>query len=94
MEKYSNTEFLAQILITLSELHEKALNLDEAITCLIQAKQIYEDNYTIVDKRTCKVKRNISLLYLRVDRFDEALKELTEVLVSWQRFSPISLTHL
>ena len=60
MEKYSNSEFLAQILITLSELQEKEGLMSEAIMILEQAKQIYEDHYTVVDKRTCKVKRNIA----------------------------------
>jgi len=36
----------------------------------------------VVDKRTCKVKRNISLLYLKSNKYDEALEELKEVEVS------------
>ena len=82
MEKYSNTEFLAQLLITLSELQEKINAMSEAVDSLKQAKQIYEDHYTVVDKRTCKVKRNISLLYIRMEKYQEALTELNEVLVS------------
>ena len=54
----------------------------DAIDCLKQARQIYEDHYTVVDKRTCKVKRNISLIYIRMENYPEALKELNEVLVS------------
>jgi hypothetical protein len=37
----------------------------------------------VVDKRTCKVKRNIALLYLKSNRYDEALDELKEVEVSF-----------
>ena len=48
----------------------------------MQAKIILEDNYTLVDKRTCKVKRNISLLYLKSNQYQEALQELKEVEVS------------
>ena len=33
----------------------------------------------MVDKRTCKVKRNISLLYLKSNKYDEALDQLKEV---------------
>lgn len=33
----------------------------------------------MVDKRTCKVKRNVALLYLKSNRYDEALDELKEV---------------
>ena len=40
---------------------------------------IYEQNYSVVDKRTCKVKRNIALLYLKNNKYDEALEELKEV---------------
>ena len=54
----------------------------EAIDSLLKAKQIFEDHYTVVDKRTCKVKRNISLIYIRMENYSEALKELNEVLVS------------
>lgn len=46
---------------------------------LKQAEQIYEMNYSMVDKRTCKVKRNVALLYLKSNRYDEALDELKEV---------------
>jgi len=46
---------------------------------LKQAEQIYEYNYGVVDKKTCKVKRNISLLYLKSNMYEEALEELREV---------------
>ena len=36
-----------------------------------------------MDKRTCKVKRNISLLYLKSNKYQEALAELKEVEVSY-----------
>ena len=58
--------------------------VEEALESLKQAEQIYEYNYSVVDKRTCKVKRNISLLYLKANRYDEALEELKEVEVSLQ----------
>lgn len=44
-----------------------------------QAEEIYEHNYGVVDKKTCKVKRNISLLYLKSNNYNEALEELREV---------------
>ena len=31
------------------------------------------------DVRTCKIKRNLAIVYLRGNRFEEALKELKEV---------------
>ena len=66
----------------MSEWLEKAENIEEALQALKQAEQIYEYNYSVVDKRTCKVKRNISLLYLKSNRYEEALEELKEVEVS------------
>ena len=80
--KFSNTEFLAHIAITLGEIQEKAEQYEDALESLGHAKVILEDNYSLVDKRTCKVKRNISLLYLKSNKYQEALQELKEVEVS------------
>lgn len=41
--------------------------------------EIYESNYGMQDVRTCKIKRNVALVYLRGTKFEEALKELQEV---------------
>ena len=41
--------------------------------------EIYERSYGLEDVRTCKIKRNVALVYLRGNRFDDALKELKEV---------------
>ena len=71
--KFANTEFMSQIAITLGELCEKNEQYDDALESLQQAKVILEDNYSLVDKRTCKVKRNISLLYLKSNKYIEAL---------------------
>ena len=35
--------------------------------------------YGSYDVRSCKVKRNIALIYLRGNQFQEALRELSEV---------------
>ena len=61
-------------------------NIDEALEALKQAEQIYEYNYSVVDKRTCKVKRNIALLYLKANKYDEALEELKEVEVKISKY--------
>jgi len=37
------------------------------------AKQILEENYGVVDKRTARVKRNISLIRIKLGMIDEAL---------------------
>ena len=65
--------------IALSEWLEKAEQVDGALQALKTAEQIYEYNYSVVDKRTCKVKRNVALLYLKANRYDQALEELREV---------------
>ena len=82
LEKYSNTEFLSTIAITLSEMQEKAAKFEDALGSLLQAKQILEDNYGLVDKRTARVKRNISLIRIKLGLIDEALQEMKEVEVS------------
>jgi hypothetical protein len=48
----------------------------------MQAKAILEDNYGVVDKRTTRVKRNISLIRLKLGMIPEALQEMKEVEVS------------
>lgn len=90
LKKFANTEFLAAISITLAELQEKAELNEEAIESLKNAKQILEDNYSTLDKRTCKVKRNISLLFLKLNRYDEALEELKAVEVGRYCFLKLS----
>ena len=54
-------------------------DLEEALKSLRQAEQIYEYKYGIVDKKTCRVKRNVALLLLKANRYGEALEELVEV---------------
>ena len=63
-------------------MQEKAGKFDEALESLMQAKQILEDNYGLVDKRTTRVKRNISLIRLKLGMIPEALQEMKEVEVS------------
>ena len=41
--------------------------------------EIYESSYGLEDIRTCKIKRNVALVYLRGNQFEEALRELREV---------------
>ena len=58
---------------------EKAERIEEALDALKLAEQIFEYSYSVIDKRTCKVKRNVALLYLKSNRYDEALDVLKEV---------------
>ena len=41
--------------------------------------EIYERSYGLEDVRTCKIKRNVALVYLRGNEFNDALRELKEV---------------
>jgi tetratricopeptide (TPR) repeat protein len=79
IDKFQNSDVITGILVNLAEMHESGDQFDQALNCLMQAKQILEDNYGTVDRRTCKVKRNISLLYLKSNKYDLALQELKEV---------------
>ena len=63
-------------------MQEKAVKFEDALESLIQAKAILEDNYGVVDKRTTRVKRNISLIRLKLGMIPEALQEMKEVEVS------------
>ena len=58
------------------------MKFEDALESLIQAKAILEDNYGVVDKRTTRVKRNISLIRLKLGMIPEALQEMKEVEVS------------
>jgi len=40
---------------------------------------MYEEGMGKENKQTCKIKRNISLLLLKANRYQEALNELTAV---------------
>jgi len=79
LEKFNNTDFFAQISISMSEMLDKTEQYEEALETLVLARNILEENYGQEDKRTCKVKRNIALLYLKSNRYDDALNELREV---------------
>lgn len=79
IDKFQNSDVVTGILVNLAEMHESGDQFDQALNCLLQAKQILEDNYGKVDRRTCKVKRNISLLYLKSNKYDLALSELKQV---------------
>lgn len=43
------------------------------------AESIYEQNYSQEDKRTCNVKKNIALIFLKSNHYEEALQEFKEV---------------
>ena len=79
LEKYADSDYLAQIVMTLSELQDRAGLNEDALNSLRLVEKIYRNNYSEVHAKTCKVKRNISLLYLKSDQNDDALDELCQV---------------
>ena len=79
LEKFSNTDFFAQISISLSEMLDNLGKYQEAMEHLIDAKEILIESYGNEDKRTCKVKRNIALMGLKLGQYEKALEELREV---------------
>ena len=79
MEKYADTDYLAQIIMTLSEFQDKANLTEDALSSLRMVEKIYKSNYSDVHAKTCKVKRNISLLCLKSDQNEAALQELRQV---------------
>mmetsp|Transcript_27845 Transcript_27845/g.42112 ORF Transcript_27845/g.42112 Transcript_27845/m.42112 type:complete len:180 (-) Transcript_27845:170-709(-) len=79
LEKYSDTDYLAELVMTLSEYQDKASLIEDALSSLRQVEKIYKNNYTEVHAKTCKVKRNIALLCLKSDQNEAALNELRQV---------------
>lgn len=79
LESFKDSDVVAGIAITLSEWLEKMGKIDEGLEALKTAEQIYQYNYSLMDKRSCKVKRNIALLHLKKENYAEALDELKEV---------------
>jgi len=67
LEKYADTDYLAEIVTDLSEFQDKVRKVEDALISLKKVEQIYKSNYTDIHSKTCKVKRNISLLYLKID---------------------------
>lgn len=65
--------------MTLSEFQDKVGQIDDALNSLRIVEKIYKNNYTEVHAKTCKVKRNISLLCLKSDLNEDALYELRQV---------------
>lgn len=65
--------------MNLSELQDKANMTAEALNSLRIVEKIYKNNYSEVHAKTCKVKRNISLLCLKSDQNFAALEELRQV---------------
>ena len=65
--------------MTLSELQDKQGLTDDALSSLRLVEKIYKNNYSEVHAKTCKVKRNISLLCLKSDQNEAALDELRQV---------------
>lgn len=80
LQNFQDQDTVAQVCITLSEWQENyEENVEAALESLKKAEKIFEYAYGVVDKKTCKVKRNISLLYLKNNQYSEALEELREV---------------
>lgn len=79
LEKYADTDYLAQILMSLSEFQDKQNMIEDALSSLRMVEKIFKNNYSEVHAKTCKVKRNISLLYLKSDQNELALRELRQV---------------
>lgn len=65
--------------MSLSEFQDKSNLIEDALSSLRLVEKIYRNNYSEVHVKTCKVKRNISLLYLKSDQNELALKELRQV---------------
>ena len=59
---------MASIMCTLADMYEKSGNLEQALNSLYEARAILIGVYSDMDKRTSKVRRNISLLLLKIGK--------------------------
>ena len=57
----------------------KAERMDDALMALREAEEIYECTYGLVDKKTCKIKRDVALLLLKAKQNDKELEEVIAV---------------
>ena len=69
----------AEACIACSELLVKNNQVDEGLSYLKEAEDIYECTYGLVDKKTCKIKWDIALLLLKASKYNEALDEVLAV---------------
>ena len=74
-----DTEITAKSMITVSEWYSSQENNEEAIKWLKEAEKIYEYLYGSTDKKACKIKRDIALLLLKANKYDDALNEVIQV---------------
>lgn len=75
----NDPELLAKWMITASEWYSKNENLEDAIKWLRETEEVYVYLHGKVDKKTCKIKRDIALLLLKANQYDEALEEVIQV---------------
>lgn len=72
-------EIVAKAMITASEWYNKNENLEEAIRWLRETEDVYIHLHGSVDKKTCKIKRDIALLLLKGNQYNDALDEVIQV---------------
>ena len=72
-------ETTANAMITVSEWYSKLEHNEDAIKWLRETEKVYEYIYGAVDKKTWKIKRDIALLLLKSNQYDEALNEVIQV---------------
>lgn len=65
--------------MNLSEMQDLDERPMDALNSLKEVEMIYKKLYDLYSPQTCKVKRSISLLYLKVDMNEDAMAELQEV---------------
>lgn len=69
----------ADVCIKCSDWMVKAERMEDALQMLWEAEDIYECTFGLVDKKTCKIKRDVALLLLKANKYDEALEEVIGV---------------
>ncbi|CAG9333511.1 unnamed protein product [Blepharisma stoltei] len=74
-----HTDVTAEVALKLSQWLQDSNNYPEALDALRNAEHIYEYNHSMIHKSTAKVKRNICMLLLKAEEYEEALQECYEL---------------
>ncbi|EAS03945.2 tetratricopeptide repeat protein (macronuclear) [Tetrahymena thermophila SB210] len=78
-QEYDDPDYVAGLLLTLSKYQQKASKIDDQIDSLQKVKCIYIQVYGFKDKRLIKVMRQLSMILLQNNYYEETINELKEI---------------
>lgn len=73
---YDKPQYVAELYNQLGSYQQKINDVDGYIESLSKVRTIYQEIYGQVDKRVIKVKRQLSIIYLKNQQHEDALNQL------------------